>query len=169
MLWQASEFPLTIFYFFLVGNKLITSHHDPGTKKTEQHLLNLMVLSSLGANCFPPTAALISQFFFLKSTKSINIPKGSFSSCWCDYKAQCALIGFINWVIVGIECQYFTHKCCSIKLLFNARDLSFAFLTAKAHKALLQSVNPVLEKQPQENSSLEKKKNTSSLQAVGFI
>lgn len=59
---------------------------------------------------------------------------------------------------MGIECQYFTHKCCSIKLLFNARDLSFAFLTAKAHKALLQSVNPVLEKQPQENSSLEKKK-----------
>ena len=109
-----------------------------------------MVHSYLGANCFPPTAALISQLFFFKSTKSINIPKGSFSSCWCDYKAQCALIGFINWVIVGIECQYFTHKFCSIKLLFNARDLSFVFLTAKAHKALLQSVNPVLQAVPGE-------------------
>lgn len=51
---------------------------------------------------------------------------------------------------MGIECQYFTHKFCSIKLLFNARDLSFAFLTAKAHKALLQSVNPVLQAVPGE-------------------
>ena len=124
-----------------------------------------MVHSYLGANCFPPTDALISQLFFLKSTKSTNIPKGSFSSCWCDYKAQCALIGFINWVIVGIECQYFTHKFCSIKLLFNARDLSFAFLTAKAHKALLQSVNPVLQAVPGE-LKFEKKKPSLCKQKV---
>lgn len=51
---------------------------------------------------------------------------------------------------MGIQCQYFTHKFCSIKLLFNARDLSFAFLATKAHKELLQSVNPVLQAVPEE-------------------
>ena len=69
---------------------------------------------------------------------------------------------------MGIECQYFTHKFCSIKLLFNATDLSFAFLTAKAHKALLQSVNPVLQAAPGE-LKFEKKKYLLSVSSRFYL
>ena len=57
------------------GRKVKILHNIPGTEKVKEHLFILMVQSYLGANCFPQTATLINQLFFLKSTKLINIPQ----------------------------------------------------------------------------------------------